>query len=142
MSKTFAVVNGSVVMGADGQPETIEGYDKINQDINDVLLTPFNADRNYGNELLSDSVILAERSAIPGLVQRDVTAAIGRLKTYQGQLAREQLPPSEKIDRLKAVNVTSLGNLGVAFLAVVAVVSRTSAEVRKVFRISNSHLDQ
>lgn len=142
MSSTFAVSNGSVIMKANGQPQTLEGYDKIQQDINDILLTPFDPNRNYGNELLGNGVIVSERAAIPGLVQRDISAAIGRLRSYQTQLASDQLPDDEKINKLETITTAAVGSLGIGFLATISVVDVTQEMMQKVFNISNEHLQR
>lgn len=140
--KTFAVRDGSAIMGSNGQPEVVEGYSKVQADLNDILLTPFEASRDFGNELLTGGVILAERLAIPGLVSRDVSAAIGRLIRFQARIPRAHMPDNERIVRVRSITTTPLGALGVAFLAVVSVADRSAEDVRKVFKISNSHLSR
>lgn len=141
MSRTFAVTDGSAVLEANGQPQVIEGYDKIQQDINDILLTPYDADRDYGCELFTGGIILAERAAIPGLVVRDVTTAINRLRRIQSQLPREHLPASEKVNKVNGISVNQPDALSVVFLLSVLVMDRTQEEVKKVFKISNKHLE-
>ena len=141
MSKTFAMVNGDVVIMANGQAMMVEGYDKIQQDINHALSHPYDAETDFGNELLSSPVTIVERAAIPGYVQRHVSNALSRLRRFQSFIPRKYLPDNEKIDRVKSVTTTPIGNLGVAYLATVSVVSRSDDDVRSVFRIQNSHLE-
>ena len=141
MSKTFAMANGDVIMQPNGQNQMVEGYDKIQQDVNHALSHPYDSEVDYGNELLVNPVTVVERAAIPGLVQRDVGAALSRLRRFQGFIPRRYMPDNEKIDRVKSITTSPIGNLGVAYLATVAVVSRTAEDVRTVFRIQNDHLE-
>lgn len=141
MSRTFAVRDGSIIMESNGQPQIIEGYDKVQQDINDILLTPYDSDRDYGCELFTGGIILAERAAIPGLVVRDVTTAINRLRRMQSQLPREYLPAGEKINKVNGVSVSQPDALSVVFLLSVLVMDRTQEELKKTFKISNKHLE-
>ena len=141
MSKTFAMSDGDIVILPTGQPLVIEGYDKIQQDINNVLSHPYDAARDYGNELLINPVVVVERSAIPGLVQRDVGASIARLRRFQSRIPRRFLPDNERIEGVRSITTSLEGNLGVAYLVEVMVTERSSEDVRTVFRISNQHLE-
>lgn len=141
MSKTFAMKNGCVVMQPDGQPLMIEAYDKIQQDINHALSHPYDPEQDYGNELLVNPVTVVERSAIPGLVQRDVGAAISRLRRFQSLIPKRYMPRNEKIEKIRSISVRKTGNLGVAFLVVVSVTERSQEDIRTVFRIHNQHLE-
>lgn len=141
MSKSFAMANGDVIMLDNGQTRMIEGYDKIQQDINHVLSHPYDVENDYGNELMINPVTIIERAAIPGYVQRHVGNALSRLRRFQSFIPRRHMPDNEKIDRVMSITTTPIGNLGVAYLATVAVVSRTEDDVRSVFRIMNNHLE-
>jgi len=142
VSKTFAIVNGDLNMLSTGQPQMLEAYNKLQQDINQALGTPYDVDRDYGNSLVTEGVLLAARVAIPALVQREVGQVMSRLRRFQSYIPRQYLPSTEKIDRVKSIIVSRQQNLGVAYLVTVAVVSKQTPDIRSVFRVRNEHLKE
>jgi len=141
MSKTFAMKDGDWVIEANGQPKMIEGFSKVGQDVIHALQHPYDARHDYGNEMFNYGVLVLERAAIPGLVRREVGAAIGRLRASQRKLPAGQLPDTERILGVKQIVVdTSSFNLGVSYMVRVSVAEKSVDEVRKAFVITNRHL--
>ena len=141
MSQTLAMKDGDWVIEANGQPKMIEGFSKVGQDVIHALQHPYDARQDYGNEMFSYGVLVIERAAVPGLVRREVTAAISRLRATQRKLPTGQLPNTERITGVKQVVVdTDSFTLGVSYMVRVAVAERQLSEVRKAFVITNRHL--
>lgn len=139
--KTFAVTNGDMVIEANGRPKVLEGFDKINLDIMHVLAHEYDAETDYGNESFSTKIQQAEREAIPGIVNRDVGAAISRLQKKQRKYPKDYFPDEERVTGIKNLIVKQLG-YGAWYYLVVSVAAGSMSDVRKAFVIANPTLSK
>ena len=139
MSKTWAMRDGNWVMQANGQPLMLEGFDKANQDVLHVLMHPYDADEDYGNEGYGGEIRYAEQGLASHMLHRDISSAIRRLQEKQRLIPTEYLPDDEKVIGIKRLQIRDLPNLSVAYFLVVEVVSITAGDIEKAFRISNRH---
>lgn len=85
MASTFRMVDGDIFFDVNGRLQTIEGFDKVSQDIAEVLLTDFDVQRAFGSEL--------------PLVASDPTFNVGE------QQAASYI--SDSVERLRAIQRTN-----------------------------------
>jgi len=82
MASTFRMVDGDLFFDINGRLNQIEGFDKVSQDIAEILLTEFDPDRDYGSELaLTDSSPVFNVSEAQ--VSSYVLDAVERLRNLQ-----------------------------------------------------------
>jgi len=82
MAGTFRMADGDIFFDVNGRLETIEGFDKVSQDIAESLLTDFDVQRDFGCEL---NLIASDPSFNVGEQQASsyVSDAIDRLRAVQ-----------------------------------------------------------
>lgn len=139
MSWSFMMRDGDWVVEENGQPMKAEGFNKANLDVLHALLHPYDPSTDYGNESFSTEVQVIERASIPGIIQRNVGAAISRLRASQSRIPRAQLPDTERIVGIRGIKVTPNG-LGAEYEVVVTVADRKVSEVSQGFMITNRQL--
>ena len=102
MSITLKKANGDIVhKESDGRPYYIEGIEKLSQDVADVVMTVYVADRNWGSQLTE----LIGKAIQPGtlepigeaFIQNAVEDAIKRLIAKQNERP-DQLSTYEAIE--------------------------------------------
>lgn len=86
MGKTIRVADGDVFLNSAGRTESIEGVDKSAQDLAEMLMTPYDPERDYGSEL-ADLDVPSSVSVFVGksLIGKKVDEAVQRLKRMQEQ---------------------------------------------------------
>jgi hypothetical protein len=82
MASTFRMVDGDIFFDVNGRLQSIEGFDKVSQDIAESLLTDFDVQRAYGcelNRVVTDPAFnIGEQQA-----SSYVSDAIERLRQFQ-----------------------------------------------------------
>lgn len=104
MANTFRMVDGDLFFDVNGRLDSIEGFDKVSQDIAEVLLTNLDVSRDYGSEL-----ILVDSSPVFNIGESQVTTyvldAIDRLRalqrTNQFTTQQEEIAAVESIEVFK-----------------------------------------
>lgn len=125
-------------MGETGRPEIVEGFNKAGQDVLHVLSSPYDPTTGFGNKAYSESVFYVEASRVNALFSSDISNAISSLQRRQRLLASDQLPKSEKIAKMKHVQV-SLFPGGVDYTVDVLVVEASALTLHTALRVDNSH---
>jgi hypothetical protein len=95
------MVDGDLFFDVNGRLDEVENFDKVSQDIAEVLLTHFDVDRDFGSELA-----LIDTSPVFNISRSQVTSyvldAIERLRTYQRTsaytTAQEEIAAIEQIE--------------------------------------------
>ncbi len=95
MSKTLAIANGDLEINARGSVDLIEGRDKLSQDFAEILLSDFDATRNYGAKL---SNIVVATGAAKSFVASELYNVVSRLQQHQ-----QEDPNCTASERLSAV---------------------------------------
>ena len=82
MASTFKMVDGDIFFDVNGRLQSIEGFDKVSQDIAEVLLTDLDMQRDFGSEL---NLVASDPSFNIGEQQAAsyVSDAIERLRSRQ-----------------------------------------------------------
>ncbi len=82
MASTFRMVDGDIHFDVNGRLQTIEGFDKVSQDIAESLLTDFDVQRDFGCEL---NRVVADPAFNIGEQQASsyVSDSIERLRAFQ-----------------------------------------------------------
>ncbi len=104
MSTTIRMFDGDVFLNSAGRGEELTGADKAAQDLAEILMTPFDSDRDYGSEL-ADLDIPQPVSALVGksLITRKVDEAVQRLIRFQQ--ADPYATAQERIEKLHKIVV-------------------------------------
>ena len=103
MSQTLAVANGDLDINALGSCDLIQGRDKVNQDIAEILLSDFNRARNYGGRLQTMSV--------PGAGAKSIVAAELQTIMQRLQAMQSQDPTITAAERISAVQSIKVGEI-------------------------------
>ena len=102
MTTTFKMSDGDLFFDINGRLEYVEGFEKVSQDMAEVLLTNFDVDRNYGTEL-----VLVDSSPVFNISQSQVTLyvtdAIERLRNLQRTSSYTTL--QEEIASIESIEV-------------------------------------
>jgi len=131
--------DGMLVMQENGQPKMAADLTAAYMDIVHTLNHPYDEDLDYGFGLMSgDKVQVIERASIPGMVGREVSLAIGRLRKHQRRLG-SQLSDKQRVTGVRRTSVTPLG-LGARFSTVISIADRTAKDVSAVTLVTNNHL--
>jgi hypothetical protein len=104
MTTTFRMVDGDLFFDVNGRLDSIEGFDKVSQDMAEVLLTNLDVSRDYGSEL-----VLVDASPVFNIGESQVTTyvldAIDRLRglqrTNQYTTQQEEIAAIEQIEVFK-----------------------------------------
>ena len=107
MGITFQISNGDLYINpATGSSKTIDGLQKVSQDVAEAILLDFNVERNYGNDInpsgkQTGSAVIGVVSPID--IKARIHAAIERLRRLQ--IADEYLTDDEEIITIKSLQV-------------------------------------
>lgn len=101
MTATFRMVDGDMFFDVNGRLDRIVDFDKVSQDLAEVLLTHLDLDRDYGSEL-----VLTDSSPVFNISKSQVTSyvldAVERLRnlqrTSQYTTAQEEIAAIEQIE--------------------------------------------
>lgn len=101
MTATYRMVDGDIFFDVNGRLERVENFDKVSQDLAEVLLTHLDLDRDYGSEL-----VLTDTSPQFNISKSQVTSyvldAVERLRNYQRTspftTAQEEIAAIEQIE--------------------------------------------
>ena len=52
MTATYRMVDGDIFFDVNGRFERVENFDKVSQDLAEILLTHLDLDRDFGSELV------------------------------------------------------------------------------------------
>lgn len=104
MTTTFRMVDGDIFFDVNGRLDPIGNFDKVSQDLAEVLLTHLDLDRNFGSEL-----VLTDTSPVFNISKAQVTSyvhdAVERLRslqrTSQFTTAQEEIAAIEQIQVFK-----------------------------------------
>ena len=104
MTATFRMVDGDIFFDVNGRLDEIENFDKVSQDLAEVLLTLLDLDRDFGSELA-----LTETSPQFNISESQVTSyvldAVERLRglqrTNQYTTQMEEIAAIEQIEVFK-----------------------------------------
>lgn len=104
MTATFRMVDGDLFFDVNGRLDPIENFDKVSQDLAEVLLTHLDLDRDYGSEL-----VLTDSSPVFNISKAQVTSyvldAVERLRSFQRTsaytTAQEEISAIEQIEVFK-----------------------------------------
>jgi len=113
------------------------GLDKGAQDVVHVLSHPYDPEDDYGFEFLTSGPLVIETLAAPGLLRRDVGAAISRLRRSQDAL-QFALDDTEKVSSVRRVIVEQQGS-GLMYRVDLVMGRVDPVEVAKAFIITNQH---
>lgn len=138
MSKTFAFKDGDWDMQANGQPRMIADVSKAGQDVVHTLSQPYDPSQDLGFEFLDTDVQVLEGGAGKGILRRDITAAIARLRRKQTTVPG--LTDSETITGIKNITIKDDGR-GLLYRLRFLVGRLTRQQVDEAFIISNRHRD-
>jgi hypothetical protein len=82
MATTFRMVDGDIFFDVNGRLDAIDGFDKVSQDLAEVLLTNLDVERDYGSEL-----VLVDMSPTFNISESQVTTyvldSVDRLRALQ-----------------------------------------------------------
>lgn len=109
MSTTIRMADGDFFVNSAGRTESIEGPSKAAQDIGEILMTPLDADRDYGNELEDlDMPPQISMFAGEGLISKKVDEAIQRLRRFQRRDPYAEA--DERIEKIRNLVVQTIGS--------------------------------
>ena len=111
MSFDFKLTDGDITFGSDGNPEIVEGIDKLKQDIGKILITRKGkdpGDAQFGSKLPDLLGQKFDPSILQGLVGKSVAEAINFLQSLQFvQSTKQVLTFQEVISTVDALAVSS-----------------------------------
>lgn len=108
MSWTLKVSNGDYDFEVStGKVPKVTDFEKASQDLAEVQLSNFDADRNYGNELL-DMDLTPSYAIAAGEVTRTVSEAFSRLQAMQS--SQRNLSVGEKLSHIEQLTVVPTGD--------------------------------
>lgn len=82
MSTTYQVSNGDIFINRDtGRLVEVTGIEKLGQDLASALLLEYDAERDFGSELMT--LEIPTGTASKGFVSQLVSEAVSRLEAYQ-----------------------------------------------------------
>jgi hypothetical protein len=136
MSRTLAFKDGDWDILPNGQPRMISDVSKAGQDVVHALSHPYQADTNFGFEFISADVPVLEQAAAKGILRRDITAAIGRLRRAQRNVPG--LTDTEAISGIKSLVIERDGT-GLLYSLTFGVGRLRRQDVTKAFIITNRH---
>ncbi len=104
MTTTFRMVDGDMFFDVNGRLDPIGKFDKVSQDLAEVLLTHLDLDRDFGSEL-----VLTDTSPVFNISKAQVTSyvldAVERLRSLQRTsaftTAQEEIAAIEQIEVFK-----------------------------------------
>ncbi len=86
MTITFRMVDGDIFFDVNGRMDPIGNFDKVSQELAEVLLTHLDLDRDYGSEL-----VLTDTSPVFNISKSQCTSyvqdAVERLRSVKGTSA-------------------------------------------------------
>ncbi len=102
MASTFKMVDGDIFFDVNGRLQSIEGFDKVSQDIAESLLTDFDVQRAFGCEL---NRVVTDPGFNIGEQQASsyVSDAIERLRQFQR--TNPTTTPQEEISMVESIEV-------------------------------------
>lgn len=102
MTATFRMVDGDIFFDVNGRLEEIENFDKVSQDLAEILLTHLDIDRDFGSELA-----LTDTSPVFNISKSQVTSyvldAVERLRSLQR--TNQFTTQSEEIAAIEGIEV-------------------------------------
>lgn len=101
MTTTFRMVDGDLFFDVNGRLDPIANFDKVSQDLAEVLLTHLDTDRDFGSELvLTDSspVFNISRSQVTSYVLDAVERLRNLQRTSRYTTAEEEIAAIEQIE--------------------------------------------
>ena len=104
MTATFRMVDGDLFFDVNGRLDEITNFDKVSQDLAEVLLTHLDIDRDFGSELaLTDSSpqFNISRSQVTSYVLDAVERLRGLQRTNQYTTQAEEIAAIEQIEVFK-----------------------------------------
>lgn len=110
MSQTLAVANGDLDINALGSGDLIQGRDKASQDTAEILLSDYDAERDYGGKLQTMSVPGAGAKSI---ISTELQAIMRRLQNQQA--LDPAITAAEKIASVPGIDVQSINETDYLF---------------------------
>lgn len=110
MASTFKMVDGDLFFDVNGRLEPIIGFDKVSQDLAEVLLTEFDVGRDFGSEL-------------------NATDASPVFNVSQAQVSSYVLDAVERLRNLQRTNPTTTAEEEIASIDAVEVFKNDQTEV-------------
>ena len=140
MARTFRMVDGDIFFDVNGRLEYISGFDKVSQDIAEVLLTELDLDRDYGSEL---PLVASDPSY--NLSQQQVSSFVGDAVDRLRKLQRTNTTTtkSEEIASIDSIEVYQNDQTEILFGLAVSTSDRNAVQstIRMVPRpVSLNHL--
>ena len=134
MSATIKIAAGDIFRNGRGSAEYVDGINKHAQDLAYHQMTPFDPDRNIGNELVDmDNPILTGKNAAQGMIGNLVRDCVARFEDHQENIA-EIVTDDERLLRIRTLDVRIYNQTPQAYLyyLVTEVVSGDVVESAKV----------
>lgn len=134
MSYTLKISDGDIDIGAStGKFNTVQDFEKLCQDTGESLLITYDAERDYGNELI-DFDLVPSSSIASGTISRMVSNAITRMQSIQQ--SQNNLSYGEKMSHIGQLVVVPDKNGDIYFY--VSVVSADGQAVEKILNAGKS----
>ena len=135
MSQTLAVANGDLDINALGTCDLIQGRDKVSQDIAEILLSDYDAERDYGGKLQTMSVTGAGAKA---LVSSELQGIMKRLQAMQSN--DPNITSQERIASVPNIIVNKITDTDFTFQIDVRTVDRGTLSMVDTVRFRNVKL--
>lgn len=129
MSYTLAVADGDLDINAVGTTDLVQGRDKLSQDLAEILLSDYDAERDYGGKLQTMSVTGPGAKA---LVSSELQAITNRLKAMQSQ--DKTATVSERIASVPGIDVQQLQSTDFVFRIRVRTADANTVAVQDVLK--------
>lgn len=110
MSQTLAVANGDLDINAVGSVDLISGRDKVSQDIAEILLSEYDASRDYGGKL---QTMVVPGTGAKALIANELQRILKRLQISQA--SDPGISAAEKIISVKDVKVSQVNDTDYTF---------------------------
>lgn len=135
MSKTLKVSNGDLYFSPNtGKSESIEGYEKLSQEVAESLLNEFDPDINFGNELINQTTLATSLAMATAEVTRFVSEALDRLQTLQSN--QRNLSYDEEMAGVDDLVVIPSTDGNVAFY--VSIIMTSGDSIEKLMQVGQS----
>lgn len=134
--KTLMVLDGDLVISTLNRVVEAAGPQKCAQDLAEMLLSPYRADLDSGNELINAYNDGRVSHMTRGQVETYIREAVHRLIAIQRQ---NNAPADERIASIKSLIIRSVGVGSFLYILSISLVDGNS--MTKTYRVTNRHVN-
>jgi len=144
MSKTIKIAAGDIFRNGRGGAEYVDGINKHAQDLAYHQMTPFDEEKNIGNELINtESPLLTSEGAAMGFIGNKIRESVARFGDHQDELG-SIVADDERLGRIRTLRVKRYpaAPLAYVYYLVTETVSGQTTESAKLVDLTQQQLPE